>query len=310
MKIKNSKPKLSGGAAALAAWSLATLLVGAVAGARLDEALRQALVLSGLVPSSWASGDFNTLIANLGLGFGTAALAYYVGLKQALPRFKGTFLNTVATATRQEDGARQYKAVVSTLSLLYPKPLERAEQLATYVEMEIAKGTDRRTLLAAICSTQEETAGLAHLLPWQQTLRMVAFHWPKLRVLHFVLSPQVKEQFPVFLRIVTPLLPPGVVVLPDIASPRFSESIVDLTAYNAVSDCIKMACDSATLIADCDKRDLCIDITAGQKIWSAAGTIATLNSETAFGYVNTLADGEVGKMVVFNARIVSDGAGQ
>lgn len=304
-KIAKAQPNKH--AAALAAWSLAAVIVGAVAGARLDEALRQVLVLSGFFPSSWASDNLLTFSANVTVGLITAVVAFLVAWKQAIPRLPGNFLNTVATATRQEDGARQYKAIVSTLSLA---DREKAELLAAFVETEIAKGTDRRTLLANMCSTNEATAGFAHRLTWQQTLRMVQFHWPRLQVLHFVLSPQVKDQFPVFLRIVTPLLPPGVTVMPDLNSDLFPCSVVDSTDYNAVSDCIKQVCEAATLKAGCDHRDLCIDITAGQKIWSAAGTIATLNSDAAFGYVDTHDANNAGKMVVFNARIVSDGAGK
>lgn len=300
---ENTEKSPRGSAAAVAGWSITSLLAGAVAGNRLDEAVRQMVdLVTGKITLTWAEPTqalaINSLLAAAG-----SLIAFYVAMKHAIPQFR-SFLSTSARMTREYDpDARPFRAVVLTLSRLDPNALAQAEKLANWVDEVVAKGTSASTILEHLCDKDPAKSGWANALSWQQTLRTIRFHAQDLRVLYFVLSPEAAAQFNLFLRIAIPLLPKRVIVRPAPHAVSNDTNVVDLTDYNKVSGRIIAACEEAKKLARCGDGDLCVDITAGQKVWSAASTIATLNSEAAFGYVNTRFDGEEGQMVIFNARI-------
>jgi hypothetical protein len=70
--------------------------------------------------------------------------------------------------------------------------------------------------------------------------------------------------------------------------------VADFEGYDALEAAFKAAARTAGCWG-AGPRDLCIDITAGQKIFSIAGAIATLNRDTVFTYVNNA--GEVASYI-------------
>jgi CRISPR-associated protein Csx16 len=130
--------------------------------------------------------------------------------------------------------------------------------------------------------------------PWQQNLRALNKQLPRLRAVIIVTSPQSRDDYLEFEKLMFAVLEragyPSVLVSRCSRVADFEDHAQLVVAFR----------ESSTLAGKwgAKPRDLCIDVTAGQKIFSIAAAIATLNGGTVFSYVNN--DGAVS---VYDASI-------
>jgi CRISPR-associated protein Csx16 len=136
-----------------------------------------------------------------------------------------------------------------------------------------------------------EEAASSQAFRWQQNMRAVAAQLPGLRAVVVVSSPQSKEDFGLFESFLRRVLGASG---HDLVIMCAAEHVADFESYDALNAAFKAAGRTAASFG-AGPRDLCIDITAGQKVFSIAGVIATLNRETVFTYVNPA--GEVASYV-------------
>ncbi|MEQ9522630.1 MAG: hypothetical protein RIM96_08905 [Thalassobaculum sp.] len=152
----------------------------------------------------------------------------------------------------------------------------------------------RQRLLAEIC---DPDAGNAFALwPWQQTLRMLAHHRSALSCVVVILSPEAEPLFERFKRLADGLMRPGCRI-------AAAGDPVALWDYNAVEDAVRRAIMQGIAAAGVPASKVCVDITGGTKVYSAAATVVTLNSPCAFGYVETHGSPEVGRVILYDAKI-------
>jgi hypothetical protein len=119
---------------------------------------------------------------------------------------------------------------------------------------------------------------------WQQPLRLIRHHRSQLHCIFLVLSHEANSQLKEFEAVVQPFLKPG-------SDVRLFDQPISLEDYDGLEPMIQSALRAAT--TRCVDRDVCIDITGGQKPWSALGVLATVNSGAVFAYVQTNPPNEV-----------------
>ena len=120
--------------------------------------------------------------------------------------------------------------------------------------------------------------------PWQQSLRAISHHLPKLRLIIVLPSVRSADQFQAFRRLAQAFFPgvelervmDGASIYSFNASP--GEPDTAYLDYDYVKDGIEFAIEQAKLWGgrrgfEIGLSDICIDITAGQKTFSIAGAI-------------------------------------
>jgi CRISPR-associated protein Csx16 len=168
--------------------------------------------------------------------------------------------------------------------LAYAEQVPLADLLLPAKEMSARREALAATADAALLEAIDKVAAVAanKAFSWQQNLRAVAAQLPELRAVIVLTSPQSKEDFGRFERLLRTVLKRAGHE-PIIVSDRDHEA--DFESYDALDRAFKAAARTAAGWG-AGARDLCIDITAGQKIFSIAAVIATLNRGTVFTYVN------------------------
>jgi hypothetical protein len=271
----------------LALLGVVTALLLAVAGNRLDEALK--LLAAGALgrdptslaePAAYMAG---ALLAAFG--------AIYVGLKFGMPALKGAFMSSVADVRRNRE-APAYRALILALSNLpLPKPeddpakseIAFADQALAHA-LQLKNSQERHQFLEQLCDPKGRWAGWR----WQQPLRLLMHNFARVEAMSFVLSPQAAPQYASHFQPLVQALRPGVNFNPAPQTALSEANAVDLTDYNATRAMLTRMSEYTMEQIKCRPVDVCIDITSGTKTYSAAATVMTLNSDAVFSYVETI----------------------
>lgn len=173
---------------------------------------------------------------------------------------------------------------------------------------------------------------------WQQTLRAMRYHRPRLKVVMILPSAESLEQWDDhFVPLLRDLCPGVRIGSKSQPAPRrgvateaepFADLVVDLVRaplsgdvykgkgdrrdyedYDFVRTGLEAGIEQARLLLPrnifeqetAHERDICVDITPGLKTFSIAGAIVTLNSDYRLGYVPTGPEG--GDVVIYDAQI-------
>ena len=123
------------------------------------------------------------------------------------------------------------------------------------------------------------------LWKWQQPLRLLRHHGNRLDRVVLILSEEVmaeKEQIDSFERLAKAFLKPSCTI-------EMHPQAIDMEDYNGIERAIYDAVAEAESFARGrgGERSMCIDISGGQKVWSAVAVLATINTDTLFSYVQT-----------------------
>lgn len=131
--------------------------------------------------------------------------------------------------------------------------------------------------------------------PWQQNLRALKPHIGVLEHLIVITSERSQSHFPAFEKFVKGMAhetgPLRVHALP---------SPTDFEDYDDLAGAFGSALGIAREVCQAKLGDVCIDATAGQKIFSIAAAIVTLNKNLVFTYVNNR-----GKVRAFDANVAT-----
>lgn len=148
--------------------------------------------------------------------------------------------------------------------------------------------------------TDVQLLGQSIRWPWEQLLRGVEAHAETLKLLYIIGSsdsgpqPGSFRQLPIAAQFLAPYL--------RSAQIRSARTAVDFENYEDLNSALDLAIHEAQLLGIRD-RDICIDITGGQKPTSAAGTIATLNRDVVLQYVQT---GGQKQALIYDVRYEAD----
>lgn len=174
---------------------------------------------------------------------------------------------------------------------------EKSEKAAAALErlpIELAS-QDTRTIATRKDESPEWSALGSGATPWQQAFRIVWDHVSSnrrqpLRAILVVPSTKTSREFDVFKALLEDRLAEAVArtvitdPLPTIES--MAPNGIDYEDYNTVVDALSSAVDHAIVRYGAKHDQICVDATAGSKIFSIAAAIVTMNRKLIFSYVN------------------------
>lgn len=161
--------------------------------------------------------------------------------------------------------------------------------------------------------------GVTSRLTWQQNARAIAHHLSELRVVYMLPSKETIDNFDDFRAFCCTLFGRDLDIrrVTDEQGEAWRDRNVGAEhersyenynyIYGGMSRAIGQIKEAFHDISD---RDICIDVTAGQKIFSIAGGVITLNRKMYFGYVTTGAAGVNigGDVRIYDAQLSSLGS--
>lgn len=161
--------------------------------------------------------------------------------------------------------------------------LERIAQIKTLPFPVAALSSDEFEAAAASLTAAQAAsfAGLG-LFSWQQALRAIRPHLPRLREVLVISSEQSATDFDLFAEMLQPMLRASG---HEVTLRHVTPKGIDFEDFGVVYKTMRAALEHAPK-SDSGGDDVCIDVTPGQKIFSIASAVATLNRGVAFGYVN------------------------
>lgn len=234
----------------------------------------------------------------LGLGLVVVVLFFVVA---ALYLYRHAILSSRMARTPPGEGRSVLIMGLSPLPLENRAAAEHVIDWAAQVPLDLLAlsrdkaSAHRKSLLATDAHTPDEATQLAQLdflarcgreqpFPWQQNFRAIAIQRPRLRALVVLTSRVSHADFPRFETLLRALLRPfgREIVISEIEVEEFENYEPLRQAFATARQRVKAW--GARL------DDICIDVTAGQKIFSIAGAIETINSGTVFSYVTNAGD--------------------
>jgi hypothetical protein len=146
---------------------------------------------------------------------------------------------------------------------------------------------------------------------WQQNLRRIAANIDTLEAIYILPSLESDIQFDVFVEYASAIAgrPMPICRVLDVDGQPFAwtdeegRRWQDYESYNYVYSGIRRAIEQARAdLPGLTNEEICMDVTAGQKIFSIASGIATLNNGLVFSYV-TSQGADIGKVQFYDVKV-------
>jgi|GEM_PF-5304676 len=231
----------------------------------------------------------------------------FLGLSlSAIPVARRTFLRSRARIVTA-DRAPRFKAVVFALSRqrdfdtddAQGMPLATSRSPATLLT---AKALDkvRNMQPGAVGRTLDELcdpAGPFAGWQWQQPLRAMRHSRGRLELMCAVLTKEAEAQYKAFKAVADPLLTEMGARL------ERSGRTIGAFDYNEITAALEEAIEFCRQECRAPYEAMCIDMTGGTAVFSAAATVKTLNSEVRLAYVVTVGAPGEGDVVVYEPSI-------
>lgn len=221
------------------------------------------------------------------LGFAVLGTALFlVGFRLLLQLAKEIVNSSARELTRPYE--RQRRIVIMGLSTA--KPPQRAAFAACLERFSIEEFARDSADFDALFAADEPKL----FSNWQQNIRAIAAHGSLLKAVYVLPSEESENNIDDFLKPLRKKLPHIAVkcVSNEDGTPFSPSSRMEGRSYENyayVHEGLKRAIRQAEGdFGETDlSRDICIDVTAGQKTFSIAGAIVTLNNDLLLGYVTT-----------------------
>jgi hypothetical protein len=148
---------------------------------------------------------------------------------------------------------------------------------------------------------------------WQQSLRRIAASIDTLEVIYVLPSTESSRQFDAFIayaRLIFGRDDMPIQQVTDVDGQPFGTTssaglALDYEDYDAVSEGLQRALVLAGgAVKELARSETCVDITAGQKVFSIAGGVLTLNGGLMFSYVTTQPREQAGHVKYYDAELI------